>query len=127
MTTIKAPSMGDAVYQGPQGNLSLAEGQVILKDAAAGDVVEFMELPLGICIHGLSVVSEALGIGVTLTIKSGTTELLAVRTQNVAIAKYAPIIPHSTVAAGEKITGIIAGGKASGRLVVNIHYVAKGY
>ncbi|CAM3629619.1 MULTISPECIES: hypothetical protein [Yersinia] len=127
MSSIKAPSMGDTVYQGPQGNLSLAEGQIILNKADDGTVIELLELPLGICIYGLSVVSEALGAGVTLAVKSGATELLAANAHDIAVANYTPIVPYSTVAAGEKITAIIAGGKASGRLVVNIHYVAKGY
>ncbi|MEI7340456.1 hypothetical protein WCT87_03045 [Pectobacterium brasiliense] len=48
MATIQAPSMRDAVYQGPQGNLSLAESQIVLAAAAAGDIVELLEMPIGI-------------------------------------------------------------------------------
>ncbi|HDL8243990.1 hypothetical protein ACS769_03920 [Yersinia enterocolitica] len=124
MTIIKAPSIGDAVYQGPQGNLSLAEGQIILKDAAVGDVIEFLELPIGMRIYG---VSEALGAGGTVEVKSGTTTLVAAASHTAAVAKNVPIVPYSTQTAGEKVTAVIAGGAANGRLVVNILYVAVGY
>ncbi|CFR12410.1 hypothetical protein HRD70_14145 [Yersinia kristensenii] len=127
MTIIKAPSIGDAVYQGPQGNLSLAEGQIILKNAAVGDVIEFLELPIGMRIYGVSVVSEALGAAVTVEVKSGTTSLVAAASHAAAVAKNVPIVPYSTQAAGEKVTAVIAGGVASGRLVINILYVAVGY
>ncbi|CNG28943.1 Uncharacterised protein [Yersinia enterocolitica] len=127
MTIIKAPSIGDAVYQGPQGNLSLAEGQIILKDAAVGDVIEFLELPIGMRIYGVSVVSEALGAGVTVEVKSGTTTLVAAASHTAAVAKNVPIVPYSTQTADEKVTAVIAGGAANGRLVVNILYVAVGY
>ncbi|AJJ55760.1 putative phage protein [Yersinia pseudotuberculosis IP 32953] len=127
MTIIKAPSIGDAVYQGPQGNLSLAEGQIILKDAAVGDVIEFLELPIGMRIYGVSVVSDALGAGVTVEIKSGTTSLVSAASHAVTVAKNVPITPYSTISAGEKVTAVIAGGPASGHLAVNILYVAVGY
>lgn len=127
MTIIKAPSIGDAVYQGPQGNLALAEGQIILKSAAAGDVIEFLEMPIGMRIYGVSVVSEALGAGVTVEVKSGDTSLVAAASHAAAVAKNVPIIPYSTQTAGEKVTAVIAGGAANGRLVVNILYVPVGY
>ncbi|EPD8213591.1 hypothetical protein ACSEBM_004382, partial [Yersinia enterocolitica] len=104
--------------------LSLAEGQIILKDAAVGDVIEFLELPIGMRIYG---VSEALGAGVTVEVKSGTTTLVAAASHTAAVAKNVPIVPYSTQTAGEKVTAVIAGGAANGRLVVNILYVAVGY
>ncbi|MBD0848897.1 hypothetical protein AKG38_20780, partial [Pectobacterium carotovorum subsp. carotovorum] len=38
-----------------------------------------------------------------------------------------PVVPYSTAVSGEKITATIAGGAATGRLVVNVKYVAVGY
>ncbi|MNG55942.1 hypothetical protein D3C79_140140 [compost metagenome] len=127
MATIIAPSMRDAVYQGPQGNLSIAEGQIILAAAKAGDVVELLEMPIGMRIYSLDIVSDALGAGVTVAIKSGATTLVAAGSHAAAVAKVVPIVPYSTVADGEKITATLAGGDAAGRLVVNVKYVATGY
>ncbi|AHG22190.1 hypothetical protein Z042_23180 [Chania multitudinisentens RB-25] len=127
MATIQAPSMREAVYQGPQGNLSIANGQVTLAAAAAGDVVELLEMPIGMVIHSIEIVSDALGAGVTVAVKSGATTLVAAASHATVVAKVVPIMPYSTIAQGEKITATIAGGSATGRLVVNIKYVATGY
>ncbi|KGA34237.1 hypothetical protein KU74_12235 [Pectobacterium brasiliense] len=127
MATIQAPSMRDAVYQGPQGNLSLAESQIVLAAAAAGDIVELLEMPIGMRIHSVDVVSDALGAGVTVVVKSGAHTLVAAASHADVVAKSVPVVPYSTVTSGEKITATIAGGAATGRLVVNVKYVAVGY
>ncbi|KHN49430.1 hypothetical protein [Pectobacterium fontis] len=127
MATIQAPSMRDAVYQGPQGNLSLAESQIVLATAAVGDVVELLEMPIGMRIYAVDVVSDALGANTTVAIKSGNQALVAAASHAAAVAKSVPVVPYSTVASGEKITATIAGGAATGRLIVNVKYVAVGY
>ncbi|GKV88516.1 hypothetical protein [Pectobacterium carotovorum] len=127
MATIQAPSMRDAVYQGPQGNLSLAESQIVLAAAAAGDIVELLEMPIGMRICSVDLVSEALGAGVTVEVKSGAHTLVAAASHADVVAKSVPVVPYSTAVSGEKITATIAGGAATGRLVVNVKYVAVGY
>ncbi|MFJ5320303.1 hypothetical protein [Pectobacterium parvum] len=127
MATIQAPSMCDAVYQGPQGNLSLAESQIVLATAAVGDVVELLEMPIGMRIYSVDVVSDALGANTTVAIKSGNQTLVAAASHAAAVAKSVPVVPYSTAASGEKITATIAGGAATGRLIVNVKYVAVGY
>ncbi|WP_212768466.1 hypothetical protein [Pectobacterium versatile] len=127
MATIQAPSMRDAVYQGPQGNLSLAESQIVLATAAVGDVVELLEMPIGMRIYSVDVVSDALGANTTVAIKSGNQTLVAAASHAAAVAKSVPVVPYSTAVSGEKITATIAGGAATGRLVVNVKYVAVGY
>ncbi|KFX07283.1 hypothetical protein KP22_04120 [Pectobacterium betavasculorum] len=127
MATIQAPSMRDAVYQGPQGNLSLAESQIVLAAAAVGDVVELLEMPIGMRICSIDIVSDALGANTTVAIKSGNQTLIAAASHATAVAKSVPIVPYSTAASGEKITATIAGGAATGRLFVNVKYVAVGY
>ena len=91
MATIQAPVMRDAVYQGPQGNLSFAESQIVLAAAASGDVVELLEMPIGMRICSIDVVSEALGAGVTMEVKSGTDTLVAAASHADAIAKSVPM------------------------------------
>ncbi|MFJ5427678.1 hypothetical protein ACIPUP_00720 [Pectobacterium actinidiae] len=127
MATIQAPSMRDAVYQGPQGNLSLAESQIVLTAAAAGDIVELLEMPIGMRIYSVDVVSDALGANTTVAIKSGNQTLVVAASHAAAVVKSVPVVPYSTVVSGEKITATIAGGAATGRLVVNVKYVAVGY
>ncbi|UCZ75329.1 hypothetical protein LHK94_20460 [Dickeya zeae] len=127
MATIQAPSMRDAVYQGPQGNLSIAEGQITLKAAAANDVVELLEMPIGMRIYGVDVISDALGANVTVEIKSGDKVLVAAAAHSAAVAKSVPIAPYSTATDGEKITATIAGAAATGNLTVLVKYTAVGY
>ncbi|MEE3649459.1 MULTISPECIES: hypothetical protein [unclassified Brenneria] len=127
MATILAPSIRDAVYQGPQGNLSIAEGRITLAAAAVNDVVELLELPIGMRIYGVDVISSALGADVTVEIKSGDHVLVAAASHAAAVAKSVPVAPYSTVVAGEKITATIAGGAATGELVVLVKYTAVGY
>ncbi|MCW2484839.1 hypothetical protein J5069_02900 [Candidatus Symbiopectobacterium sp. NZEC127] len=127
MATIQAPSMRDAVYQGPQGNLSIAESRVTLNAAEVGDVVELLDMPIGMRIHGVDVISDALGVDVTVAINSGDQSLVAAASHAAAVAKSVPVVPYSTVADGEKITATIAGGAATGSLIVLFKYTAVGY
>ncbi len=127
MATIQAPSMRDAVYQGPQGNLSIAEGRITLNAAAVGDVIELLDMPIGMRICGVDVISDALGANTTVAIKSGDQSLVAAASHAAAVAKSVPVVPYSTVADGEKITATIAGGAATGNLIVLVKYTAVGY
>ncbi|NKI73547.1 hypothetical protein Dpoa2040_000749 [Dickeya sp. CFBP 2040] len=127
MATIQAPSMRDAVYQGPQGNLSIAEGQITLKAAAVNDVVELLEMPIGMRIYGVDVISDALGANVTVEIKSGDKVLVAAAAHSTAVAKSVPVAPYATIVDGEKITATIAGAAATGNLTVLVKYIAVGY
>ncbi|MBP2845430.1 hypothetical protein J8655_08070 [Dickeya oryzae] len=127
MATIQAPSMRDAVYQGPQGNLSIAEGQITLKAAAVNDVVELLEMPIGMRIYGVDVISDALGANVTVEIKSGDKVLVAAAAHSAAVAKSVPVAPYATIVDGEKITATIAGAAATGNLTVLVKYTAVGY
>ncbi|RNM07942.1 hypothetical protein [Dickeya undicola] len=129
MATIQAPSMRDAVYQGPQGNLSIAEGQITLKAAAVNDVVELLDMPIGMRIYGVDVISDALGANVTVEIKSGDKVLVAAAAHSAAVAKSVPVAPspYATIVDGEKITATIAGAAATGNLTVLVKYTAVGY
>ncbi|PXW43470.1 hypothetical protein DFO54_111156 [Erwinia sp. AG740] len=127
MATIQAPSMRDAVYQGPQGNLSIAEGQITLKAAAANDVVELLDMPIGMRIYGVDVISDTLGANVTVAINSGEHTLVAAASHAAAVVKSVPVVPYSTATDGEKITATIAGAAATGNLTVLVKYTAVGY
>lgn len=127
MATIQAPTIRDAVYQGPQGNLSLAEGQVTLAAAAIGDVVELLELPIGTRIYSVDVVSAALGANTTVAISVGDHALLPAFNTAAAVVSSTPVAPYTTATQGEKVKATIAGAAATGSLTVIIKYVAVGY
>ncbi|MFJ5438707.1 hypothetical protein ACIPT2_12650 [Pectobacterium brasiliense] len=65
----------------------------MLAAAAAGDIVELLEMPIGMRICSIDVVSEALGAGVTMEVKSGTDTLVAAASHADAIAKSVPMPP----------------------------------
>ena len=126
MATIKAPSMADRIYIGAAGNLSVAESQVVLDGAAVNDVVEMVEMPIGLKVVGLRVVTDGLGAGVSVDIKAGNTVLKA--GVNVSVASAAAI-PVSPVYLEEKVplTATIKGAAATGDLVIMPEYTVVGY
>lgn len=126
MATIKAPTMHDRVYAGAAGNLSLEFGKVKLANAAVDDVVELLDMPIGMKLVGVRVVSDGLGASVTVDIKIGTTVLKA--GQDVANATQA-LIPFEPVYLKERstLTATIKGGAATGSLTVMPEYVSVGY
>ena len=128
MTIITAPSMTDTVYQGPQGNLSVAEGWYPFSGAEkTGDTIELLALPIGMRIYGVNVVSEALGG--YLSIQLNGTTLVSSSNYVFAVAKYVPIKPYSTKVPGEKLTVTIGSnsGAVRGLLTVSLFYTAVGY
>ncbi|SLM63498.1 MULTISPECIES: hypothetical protein [Dickeya] len=127
MAIIKSPSLRDAIYQGAEGNFSIAESQVVLKAAAINDVVELLEMPIGMRIYGVDVISDALGANVTLEIKSGDKVLVGAAAHSAAVAKSVPVTPYTTQTDREKVIATIAGGVATGSLIVLVKYTVVGY
>lgn len=125
MAIISAPTMHDRIYSGPTGNMSVEVGKAVLK-AADGDVIEYLELPIGLKLFGVRIVSAALGAGVTVDIKAGDTVLAA--DVDVSTAK-AINIPFAPVYLKEKVilTATIQGGAATGELLVMPEYQSVGY
>ncbi|MCE0495771.1 hypothetical protein [Vibrio salinus] len=125
MAKIKAPSMHDAIYVGTHGNLSLAKTQVTLAAAAINDVVEMVEIPVGIDIQALRISTSGLGDNVVADIRIGDTtlasdlDLSGEYSQTIACDHYTE----------EKsiITVTIRGAAATGTLNVNPEYLATGY
>ncbi|MGL4486145.1 MAG: hypothetical protein ACRCUG_03950 [Yersinia sp. (in: enterobacteria)] len=128
MAIITAPSMADTVYQGPQGNLSVAEGWYQFSGAEKiNDIIELLALPIGMRIYGVNVVSDALGVYIS-AIKCDGTILVSSSSHTSTVSKYALIKPYSTKVPGEKLTVTIGSGTAArGLLTVSLLYVAVGY
>lgn len=126
MATIIAPTMHDRIYSGPTGNMSLEVGKAHLNAAADGDVVEYLELPIGLKLYGVRVVSGGLGVGVTVDIKAGDTVLAAdvdVSTATAITIPYHPVLLNINVT----LTATIQGGSATGELLVMPEYQSVGY
>ncbi|MCG7586748.1 hypothetical protein [Photobacterium sp. OFAV2-7] len=126
MATIKAPSMADRIYIGAAGNLSVAESKVVLAGAAVNDVVEMVEMPIGLKVVGLRIVTDGLGNNVTVDIKAGNTVLKAGVDVATANATIIPIVPAYL---DEKVplTATIKGAPATGELAIMPEYTVIGY
>ena len=125
MTTIKAPTMADRIYVGTHGNLSMAKSKVVLAAAAIGDVVEMLEVPVGIEVVGLRVSTTGLGAGVKGDIKLGDTVLKS----DVDLASACNLVIACEAYTEEKstLTVTVKGAQATGTLKANPEYLAKGY
>lgn len=129
MATIKSPSLMNRIYQGPYGNLSVHKTYVLLKAAASGTVVELSELPIGMELLGIRILTDGLGAGVKVTVKSGSKELVKDVDASGALAFTAPVLPHyvGKNESTEMLTATITGGAATGELNVLAEYSFVGY
>ncbi|EAW1162099.1 hypothetical protein EO50_07960 [Salmonella enterica] len=125
---IYAPSFQENVYQGAHGNESVAEAFVTLDKAQDTTDVRLLRLPIGLRINAVQIVTDALGAGETVTIKSGHHELVHADDVHEKVAHYFPVAPYTTQTDGEIITATINGTTgATGNLLVLIRYTTIGY
>ncbi|EEI4448024.1 hypothetical protein G0S15_001394 [Salmonella enterica] len=124
---IYAQSYKENVYQGAHGNESVVEGFITLDKAPAGTVVHLLRLPIGMRINAVQLVTDALGTGETVTIKSGDHELVATDNVATAVAHHFPVEPYSTRTDGELLTATLGGTSATGKLNVLVRYSVVGY
>ncbi|GKX50604.1 hypothetical protein [Budvicia aquatica] len=129
MGTIKSPSLMNRIYQGPYGNLSVHKTYVLLKAAAANSVVELSELPIGMELLGIRILTTGLGTGVKVTVKSGDKELVKDVDVSAALATTTPVLPYyvGKNESNEMLTATITGGAATGELNVLAEYSFVGY
>lgn len=126
MGTIKAPSMHDRIYVGAHGNMSMALAKAALKKASAGDVVEMVELPIGLSLTGFRVHTDGLGESVKIDIKSGD-DVLAADVDVSSKTDEALVIPPAYNDEKRVLAVEIKGGEATGTLQVNPEYRVIGY
>ncbi|EKQ9928105.1 hypothetical protein JJG61_005599 [Salmonella enterica subsp. enterica serovar Panama] len=125
---IFAPSFQENVYQGAHGNESVAEAFVALDKAMDSTEVRLLRLPIGLRINAVQIVTDALGTGETVTIKSGDHELVHADDVHEKVAHHFPVAPYTTQTDGEIITATINGTTgATGNLSVLIRYTTIGY
>ncbi|WP_224164883.1 hypothetical protein [Vibrio penaeicida] len=71
MATITAPSMHDRMYVGTHGNVRYFAG-ALLQNVAVNDVVDLIEVPIGIKVMGVQIRSSGLGLNVKLILRLET-------------------------------------------------------
>lgn len=126
MATIIAPSVRDTVYQGPLGNASLAEASVTMKGAAAGDIVQLFDLPGGLRIYGIQIISSALGANVKGTFQIADRALVADKNLAAAGNTVSSVQPFTVPDNGGILEMVISGGDATGTLTVILQYTSTG-
>ncbi len=124
---IYAPSYKENVYQGAHGNESVVESFVTLDKAPTGTVVHLLRLPIGMRINAVQLVTDALGTGESVTIKSGNHELVTSDNVATAVAHHFPVEPYCTQTDGELLTATLGGTSATGKLNVLVRYSVVGY
>ncbi|WP_035603636.1 hypothetical protein [Edwardsiella tarda] len=66
MKDIYVPSLSDPLYQGAQGNASVAESKVSMTNLVTNDQIHLFNLPPGIRINGLQITGQFSGPGKSL-------------------------------------------------------------
>ncbi|EAA7987823.1 hypothetical protein CJ745_21400 [Salmonella enterica subsp. enterica] len=124
---IYAPSFQENVYQGAHGNESVVEGFAVLKNVAVSTEVRLLSLPIGLRINSVQLVTDALGAGVTVTIKSGAQELVHEADVHGKTTQLTPVKPYTTQSDGELLTAVLGGAVASGEMNILVRYTTVGY
>lgn len=124
---IYAPSYKENVYQGAHGNESVVEAFVTLDKAPTGTEVRLLRLPIGMRINAVQLVTDALGAGESVTIKSGSHELVAADSVVTAVAHHFPVAPYTTQTDGELLTATLGGASATGNMSILVRYSVVGY
>ncbi|EHJ3657724.1 hypothetical protein J9T75_002946 [Salmonella enterica] len=124
---IYAPSYQENVYQGAHGNESVVEAFVTLDKAPTGTEVRLLRLPIGMRINAVQIVTDALGTGESVTVKSGEHELVKADNVATAVAHHFPVAPYTTRTDGELLTATLTGTSATGNMSILVRYSVVGY
>ncbi|SIO96099.1 hypothetical protein [Vibrio spartinae] len=125
MTVISAPSMHDQLYVGTHGNVSVAKSKVTLLGAAVGDVIEMLDIPIGIEFIGLRIATSGLGEGVMADIRLG--EILLAEDVDLSGEYSQSINCEAYTREKQKLTVTLKGDSATGTLQIRPEYIATGY
>ncbi|WGY45232.1 hypothetical protein [Vibrio sp. ABG19] len=126
MTIRQSASFNNTVYVGAHGNLSLEEGRVVAVAAAIGDEFQVLELPIGLKLTGVRLITAGLGNAVAIDVKVNDTVLVADEAVADAVSKHIPIAPEYLAEKGV-LSVTIKGGEATGSLIVMPEYVNVGF
>ncbi|AWK83557.1 hypothetical protein [Photobacterium damselae] len=127
MAEIFAPSMGQAIYNGTSGNLSTAVAYVKLKATPQDTTIHMLDLPIGVEILWVDVVTKGLGAGAKLDIKVGDIELVGEQSVATKVALHNIIAPVHIKEHNTRLDVVTKGASATGELHVFLTYRFIGY
>lgn len=126
MTHRKSETFNNRVYVGTHGNLSLEEGKLSAKNTPIDTVFAVLELPIGLKLTGVRLVTNGLGASVSVDIKVNDIALALGEAVANKVAKQIPIKPVYLKEKGI-LNVTIKGGVATGELLILPEYVNVGY
>ncbi|MEZ8965496.1 hypothetical protein AB6E53_02295 [Vibrio breoganii] len=126
MANIKGATAQKRMYVGTHGNLSKEVLVVPLSTVADGGVVDVIEVPVGVNFVGMSIINEALGAGVKLTLtvdgKALVTDKDCAGAGN-SVEAFKPVYTENKT----YLTITVTGGEATGEVVLVPEYQSIGY
>ena len=111
MATKNSTLLNKRVYQGEDGNVSKEGFNYTLASAQIGDVINGLKFPAGTKATGVEYINAALGTGVTLDVKLGSTTLVSALSCAAAGKGYIPVA--DTLITTDSIFSLVIGGAAA--------------
>lgn len=125
MATKKSTLLNKPVYQGEDGNVSKEGFSYTLASAQIGDVINGLKFPAGTKATGVEYINAALGTGVTLDVKLGSTTLVSALSCAAAGKGYIPV--NDTLITADSIFSLVVGGAAAtGAVIFRLVYESIG-
>ena len=125
MATKNSTLLNKRVYQGEDGNVSKEGFSYTLASAQIGDVINGLKFPAGTKATGVEYINSALGSGVTLDVKLGSTTLVSALSCAVAGKGYIPVADVLT-ADNALFSLVVGGGAATGAVTFRLVYESLG-
>ena len=117
MATKNSTLLNKRVYQGEDGNVSKEGFSYTLAAAQIGDVINGLKFPAGTKATGVEYINAALGTGVTLDVKLGSTTLVSALSCAVAGKGYIPVADVLTTD-NALFSLVVGGGAATGAVTL---------
>lgn len=125
MATKNSTLLNKRVYQGEDGNVSKEGFSFTFAGDAAATVVQGLKFPAGTKATGVEYINAALGAGVTLDVKLGSTTLVSALSCAVAGKGYIPVADVLT-ADNALFSLVVVGGVATGAVTFRLVYESLG-
>lgn len=125
MATKKSTLLNKRVYQGEDGNVSKEGFSFTFAGDAAATVVQGLKFTAGTKATGVEYINAALGAGVTLDVKLGSTTLVSALSCAVAGKGYIPVADVLTTD-NALFSLVVGGGAATGAVTFRLVYESLG-
>lgn len=126
MATKNSTLLNKRVYQGEDGNVSKEGFSFTFAGDAAATVVQGLKFPAGTKATGVEYINAALGTGVTLDVKLGSTTLVSALSCAAAGKGYIPVADVLTADNALFSLVVVGGGAATGAVTFRLVYESIG-